>query len=99
MPKWGFRVGYGNHDLVAIYDQNNYAEVEKYIKHPEHKKFNSTHGRNDIALVKLVRPLKFNETVQPACLPDHRQDYDNVHDVLTVNFNFLFNYLSNFEFN
>lgn len=29
---------------------------------------------NDIAVVKLAQPIKFSQTIQPACLPAGRND-------------------------
>ena len=76
---------------MAIYNETKYAEVEKVILPP------SDGNRNDIALVKLIHPLKFNEMVQPACLPDH-YDYRKYEGVLKVNLYFVFNFFSKFEF-
>ena len=76
-----FHVGYGQ-DLVDMFERNQYAEVEAIHKHPKYDK-NSKYF-NDIALIK-ISPLTFNETVQPACLPDHHEDhYDGPLQVRSV---------------
>ncbi|XP_068733580.1 uncharacterized protein [Montipora capricornis] len=41
--------------------------VEKIILHP---KFNTTNLQNDIALMKLKRPISFNSYVSSICIPD-----------------------------
>ncbi|XP_010769237.1 transmembrane protease serine 2-like [Notothenia coriiceps] len=41
--------------------------VDKIISH---EKFNTKTNDNDIALLKLVRPLSFTRTVKPVCLPN-----------------------------
>lgn len=92
------RVGYGDNDLVAIYDLNKYAEVENIINH---EFYDNISHENDISLIKLKKPLTFSEAVQPACLPssDHFRNasYTN-HKTLQVIFYFLFNFLSKPEF-
>ena len=35
-----------------------------------HKDYNNDPLYNDVAIIKLKTPLKFDENVQPACLPD-----------------------------
>ena len=73
--RFGFQVAYGSNDLVTIYERKKYSEVEVSYMHPDYDRSLT----NDIALVKLKRPLIFTEAVQPACLPDHRQNhYDGV---------------------
>ena len=42
--------------------------IKRIISHPS---FNSEMLDNDIAILTLMRPLSFNEDVQPALLPDH----------------------------
>ena len=50
----GFRVAYGSNDLVSMYDQKKYAEVESYIVHPD---YDSLFSWNDLALGKHLRLL------------------------------------------
>lgn len=59
-------IGYGDNDLVRIYDHKKYAKIQAAYRHPEYGFVES--GINDIALIKLAEPLEFGETVQPACL-------------------------------
>ena len=62
-----------------MYERKVFTEVEEYIMHPEYEFL-----ANDIALVKLRRPLKFNETVQPACLPATSLLVDTYDGILKV---------------
>ena len=101
-----FHVGYGEGDLdLKTFERHQYAEVEAIYIHPKFERnihhlkdiaLGKKHHLNDIALLKLRQPLKFNETVQPACLPDHHEDhYDGPLQVTPVagfkclNFKFL----------
>ena len=43
------------------------SNVEKVIVHPN---FEGVHKGDDIAILKLKKPLIFNEYVKPACLPE-----------------------------
>ena len=89
----GFHVAYGESDLVTAYERNQYAEVEAVYKHPNYDD-NDRYNLNDIALVKLARPLKFTKAVQPACLPAQPQDhYDGVLKVRPI----IFTCLSKFQ--
>merc|ERR1712048_452668 len=47
------------------------AEVEKIIPHPE---YNTETINNDIAIIKLLKPLKMSKSIQVACLPDSLKD-------------------------
>ena len=37
-----------------------------FIKHPD---YNTDTLKNDIALLKLEKPVQFNDKIQPVCLP------------------------------
>ena len=43
--------------------------MDKIIKNTKFP-WASEHMKNDIIIIKLKSPLKFNDNVQPACLPD-----------------------------
>ena len=76
-------IAYGDNDLVKIYEQKKIVEVEAYHVHPN---YDNWYLSNDIALIKLKKPLNFSAAVQPACLPDQPRDlYKNV---LKVNFSY-----------
>jgi secreted trypsin-like serine protease len=47
------------------------SEVEKIIPHPE---YNTETINNDIAIIKLLKPLKDTKYIQLACLPDSTED-------------------------
>ena len=48
-------------------------DIELIIPHPEFKPVGGVMF-NDIALIKLTRPLTFNNFIQPACLPINQDD-------------------------
>lgn len=54
-----------NHEASAVRHR-----VMKVIVHPGWSGDRSNDMSNDIALVQLAKPVKFNDYVQPACLPD-----------------------------
>lgn len=59
-------------DYTTDNDNSQYQDfnVSKVFKHPNYT-FSSTY--NDIALLKLNRPVIFNEFVQPACLHSSKE--------------------------
>lgn len=42
------------------------SQVEKVIKHP---RYSQTNFDNDIALVKLTKPVTFEGVLNPVCMP------------------------------
>lgn len=56
----------GERDLTKAGDGEQNLGVEQITAHAE---FNFKSFRNDIALLKLDRPVTFNDTIMPACLP------------------------------
>ena len=57
----------GEHHRGVTEGREQNIPVEKIILH-EH--FNNTNLQNDIALIKLKRPILFNSHVSPICLPN-----------------------------
>lgn len=49
-------------------------KIDKFIKH---ELFNSETKDFDVALMKLISPLEFSETINPICLPNHRQVFSS----------------------
>lgn len=49
-------------------------EVQEMIVHPYFSYYTLA---NDIALIKLNKPLEFNTNVQPICLPDSDDEFHN----------------------
>lgn len=66
-----FTVGIGVHDIENP-DDGYIVPVSKVILH---EKFTSTylHDINDLAILQLRYPIKFNDNVKPACLPSKGQ--------------------------
>ncbi|XP_034008581.1 transmembrane protease serine 2 [Trematomus bernacchii] len=54
---------------VSLY-QMHFGSGKTVDKIISHEKFNTKTNDNDIALLKLVRPLSFTRTVKPVCLPN-----------------------------
>jgi hypothetical protein len=46
--------------------KKNHHQVEKIIKHP---RYSQTNFDNDIALLKLEKPVKFEGVLNPICMP------------------------------
>lgn len=61
----------GDHDRNAYEEGEQGREVESILMHPQ---YTTTGTRNDIALVKLVKPFKFSDTIRPACLPKQDEE-------------------------
>lgn len=55
----------GGHNITK-----DYTEVRRVKKIIQHEFFNIFSFNNDIALIKLFKPVKFGSKAQPACLPD-----------------------------
>lgn len=55
----------GGHNI-----SKDYTDVRRVKSIHEHEYFDIISFDNDIALIKLDRPVKFSSTVRPACLPD-----------------------------
>ncbi|CAF0846471.1 unnamed protein product [Rotaria sp. Silwood1] len=56
---------------VGAHERNSSGElipIAQLILHPKYDEYRST---NDIGIVRLARPIKFTETVQPICLVDN----------------------------
>ncbi|XP_015905531.1 trypsin-1-like [Parasteatoda tepidariorum] len=70
-----FTVRVGEYDLSQA--ETNHSEsdyrVEKIFKHP--KLYQPRRYNNDIALLKLMKPIGYESYVWPACLPDHEEDF------------------------
>ena len=45
------------------------AEIETIFIHPSYETVASGGAVNDIALIKLKKPVKLDQFIQPACLP------------------------------
>lgn len=62
----GLTVNAGAHDLYRPTSNQQSVRASNVVYHPQ---YNSQTTLNDIAVVKLARPIKFTSAVQPACLP------------------------------
>uniref|UniRef100_A0A3B3ZCQ1 pancreatic elastase II n=1 Tax=Periophthalmus magnuspinnatus TaxID=409849 RepID=A0A3B3ZCQ1_9GOBI len=65
---YSYRVQLGKHSLENNEEKGSLTlSLASTIKHP---KYNDHMSRNDIALLKLERPVTFSDTIKPACLPE-----------------------------
>lgn len=55
----------GGHNITK-----DFTEVRRVKSIHQHEGFNIFTFDNDIALLKLAKPVRFGPKVQPACLPD-----------------------------
>ncbi|XP_011341020.1 trypsin-1 isoform X2 [Ooceraea biroi] len=55
-------------------------KVEKTIKHSG---YSTTNYNNDIALIKLAHPIKFQGSMRPACLPDRVKTFAGEKGIVT----------------
>lgn len=69
------RVRLGEHNIFTTTDGANQVDINiaSWIQHPGYV---GTTLDNDIAIVKLSRPVVLNEHIRPACLPDAYQGLD-----------------------
>ncbi|EDO48368.1 predicted protein [Nematostella vectensis] len=63
-----FRVVVGQHDRLNGGDGQTPIAIHEVIKH---ESFSMRHLRNDIALIRLVKPVTLSERVGTVCLPSH----------------------------
>lgn len=60
-------IGLGLHDIEKP-NEGQIVPLEKVILH-ENFESDYLHDTNDIALIKLKYPVKYNENIRPVCLP------------------------------
>lgn len=60
--------------MIPIYNLKQYKPIAKFH---QHLKYDRKLSHNDIALIELREPLKFGDSVQPACLGfDEKEHYE-----------------------
>lgn len=66
----------GKHSLSETSKHEQKLEIEKNYSHQNYKRGNSEFpGDNDIALIKLKRPIQFTPYVHAICLPDQHTHF------------------------
>jgi len=68
---YNYKVVVGRHSLKTFDKQTKRHTVKRVIVHPKWTGDKETEMSNDIALIEVKTPIKFNQFVQPACLPDN----------------------------
>merc|ERR1711970_402959 len=67
---YNYKVVVGRHSLKTFDKQTKRHTVKRVIVHPKWTGDKETEMSNDMALIEVKTPIKFNQFVQPACLPD-----------------------------
>jgi len=65
-PAEGLQVVLGSHDMDKSESSRVLHDVELIIKH---ENYNARTVKNDIALIKLKKPVAFSSKISPVCLP------------------------------
>ena len=55
--------------IFSDVESDTEAEIETVFIHPSYGKSEGGGAVNDIALIKLKKPVKLDQFIQPACLP------------------------------
>ncbi|KAM4795768.1 acrosin-like [Rhinophrynus dorsalis] len=64
---YSWRLGFGLHHLSDM--GKTQTQIRKIALMIPHEDYKANIERNDIALIRLDQPIKYNDYVQPACLP------------------------------
>ncbi|ODN06133.1 Coagulation factor X [Orchesella cincta] len=74
VPKDQITIVFGEHDRNFTEESDTeYRKIGTIIRHVG---FNRANFHNDIALLRLERPMKFRRSIAPACLPIDLEDED-----------------------
>ena len=60
---------YNSDFIFRDVESDTEAEIETVFIHPSYETVTSGGAVNDIALIKLKKPVKLDQFIQPACLP------------------------------
>ncbi|KAM4807788.1 acrosin-like [Rhinophrynus dorsalis] len=63
---YSWRVMLGQNQLT---DVSNTTQIRKIAVKIQHEEYNPNIQKNDIALLRLDKPIEFSDHIQPACLP------------------------------
>ena len=75
-----------NQIVVRLDDTSEQIYTLAWMK--MHENYNKNTMANDIAILKLNRPIEFSDTVNIACLPDKEMDYTGVIATVTDKMSF-----------
>lgn len=80
----GLKVVVGDHDTTVTTDTAS-SVVHDVAELKIHESYNSDTNKNDIALIRLTKPIAYNENVGPVCLPWGREQetFENKKVILT----------------
>lgn len=65
-PSSGIQIRVGEHDMFSSEGSEENYQAERVVMHSQ---YNPRTLDNDIALIKVKKPIQFNKYVQPVCLP------------------------------
>ena len=75
----------GEHLLSSSSPSEQVYQVDSYIRHPAYRAPGAVHPFDfDIALIKVVGNIQFNENVQPLCAPPQFESLDEYLDDVSI---------------
>lgn len=63
----------GDHNQFSTTDTS--AKMRAVVSVVKHKGFDTSSYNNDIALLKLRKPIAFSRSIRPICLPKENSEY------------------------
>ncbi|CAG7723785.1 unnamed protein product [Allacma fusca] len=74
VPKDQITIVFGEHDRNVTHESpTHYRKIDTIIKH---RSFNRANFYNDIAVIRMDKPIRFSRYISPACLPIDLEDED-----------------------
>ncbi|KAG8443118.1 hypothetical protein GDO86_011798 [Hymenochirus boettgeri] len=81
-----FRILFGAHNTLNLGPKTQIRKIEKWILHEQ---FSKPRHEYDIGLIRLNKPIQFNDYIQPACLPPRSVDVFKMNDCYIAGWGYL----------